>query len=316
MAEAPNEDLIMAEAPNPDDTKQVITGKALLLTALKGQYGDVNGLFDVVNNYNWTYTKLRKNLNIPYIELLEYEQDSATLYAQLAYWRDAVSSGLGIGDNDGNPYKNLYHAKPTGTRFILPFFEQYHANTEQAWNVNTGLGNFLDFAKVMKAISVVNQSANFSPGVKTNQPRVWEGSEPASYAVNFTLFNTIGGDAEILKNLQFTRRIRLSTLHSQQNAVLAVPPAMFEISIPGIRFSPASVIKNVIITNLGQMNLMSVDKNMCNIPDAYGITINIQELIVESREIMAANIGGSGSFKNVRAILDYSNTLTEFSTGR
>ena len=294
------------------NTDYTITNKAnLSLKDFKGKFGASTGTFDVVRDYYWTFTPPANRIDIPYAYLIEYEQDQSTLYAQIAYWGKGVA---GLVTSDDNPYNNLYHAIPTGTTFILPYFEADHARTNPSWTVKGGLLDFTSFDGLSKFVTRATSVAGLAPGVAINQPKMWDGSQPYQFTINFTLFNTFPSPTNnrtdiINQNLQLTQRLRMSALHSQENIVLALPPAIFEVYIPGIRYSPAAHISQLEIKNIGQMNAMMVNGVWCNVPDAYSVSITITELITESRQILNASIGGnSTTFGKVQAITQFSNT--------
>lgn len=256
-----------------------------------------NGVYDVVKDYKWTFTQSsnRPEGKIPYIQLTEYEQDLSTLYAQLAYWiNNLKTTGAG---KDISPYENLYHALPTGTVFKFPYYEGYDHQIMQKWGQSKGLQDFSLVEKTLQLVGAAAKALQMAPGTTVNQPRVWSGADAVTYPVTFKLFNT-DSEEDIARNVDLKQRLQFSTLHDQRSAILASPPALFEVYIPGIRYSPAAVISNLAVTNVGQMNLW----NGMNIPDAYEITITIAELITESRQILKAAI--DGDFTKVRAITE------------
>jgi hypothetical protein len=250
---------------------------------------------DVVRNYDWTQSDVSVDVvqnNIPKIILTEYEQDLASIFAQISYWYNNAIDKL----DPENPYKNLYHAKPTGMIFNLPYFEQYNHNTTQEWQKNAalleafgGFGNLL-----INLFGKIKMALGNAPGMNVNQPRSWGGSSPISYPVTFTLLNTKTQDAW-KKNKLLIDRLIMSSLHNQKSAILASPPAIFEVEVMGIRNSPASVIANISVVNKGQINL--IDK--VNVPDAWEITLTILELITESRQIFKYSASGTSKVKAI-----------------
>ena len=262
----------------------------------KGSYKGVEGgdVFDVVNNYPWTLSDKANRQNVPFIQLTEYEQDVATLYAQLAYWTSNLKpSDVG---RSINPYENLYHALPTGAIFILPYFEDYDHQIGQSWEKTKGIADYAIADKVLQIAGNIAKALQLAPGTTVNQPQVWKGPSNANtYTINFKLFNTNNAD-DITRNMTLKRRLQMSTLHDQRTAILSSPPAIFEVNIPGIRYSPAAVISQLNVNNIGQINLIKGE----NVPDAYEFNIQILELITESRQILDASV--TGDHTKVRAI--------------
>ena len=70
--------------------------------------------------------------------------------------------------------------------------------------------------------------------------------------------------------------------------------------VPGIRYSPVSVISSLQIDNIGVLKI--VDGTV--IPEAYDIKIGMTDLLTESRQIFAGAIGGEEARGKVRAITD------------
>lgn len=258
-----------------------------------------NNVFNIIEDYPWTLSNNVKD--VPYIELTEYEQDIVALYAQLKYWYTQAKDTLKF-DDATNPYENLYHAKKTGLAFKLPYFSERHHNTQQNWGEIPSLIDKLEpYFKIATNIVSLATGGTAAVGMNINKPKRWGGGVCESYQVGFTLFN-IKNAEDYIDNQKFINRLLLSSLHNQRNAILASPPALFTVKIPGIRYSPASVINSVNITNKGQMNYL----NGMNIPDAYDVQLSITELILESRQILKGFIDNN---ENTVKALDFNEIL-------
>lgn len=256
--------------------------------------------YDIVHDYPWTLTPPKLRKNVPYIRLIEYEQDVSTLWAQIAYWITNLKvDGL---DEKNNPYQNLYHALKTDTTFILPYFEVYDHNINQDWQKTKGVQDYSLANTLINIFATVQKFRKVAPGTTVNQPQVWSGVGASSYTINFHLFNTTGEDKIIEKNLLFKQRLAMSTLHDQRSIILSSPPALFEVEIPGIRVSPAAVISQLSVNNIGQMNIMQINGKDQIIPDAWEFIVQITELISESRQIYDAM--KKGSLVPVRSITE------------
>ena len=258
----------------------------IMLTDLKTDATFHSEDFNVADKYSWTLTdpRYRAKNGVPYIELVEYEQDLSTLYAQLYYWYGQVKDFSQL-TNSVNPYADLYHALPTGVTFRLPYFDDYDHMISQTWEKTKGLMNNPIASKTLNLASNAAKLFKLAPGTSVNQPQVWSGAGNADYSIDFMLFNTLSPD-DIKRNLIFKRRIQMSTLHDQRTALLASPPAIFTVKIPGVRYSPAAVIAQLSVTNVGQINMIPVNGVTMAIPDAWAFNIRITELIPESRQLM------------------------------
>jgi hypothetical protein len=278
-------------------SKITLTGPELKIPLYDVDKGD----FDIVYNYAWTVTPPSQRYGVPYIQLVEYEQDIATLYAQLLYWYSNVKDmAQGNFVSSENPYANLYHAKRTGIVFTLPYFQEYDHFINQTWEKTKGLMDYPIADRILNLARQAAQILQLAPGTSVNQPQIWSGSGLADYNIRFVLFNTIQNGTkmyseDITKNLRFKRRLMMSTLHDQRTAILASPPAIFSVLIPGVRYCPAAVIQQLSISNLGQLNMIATDQGEEVIPDAYLFDIRIQELITESRQILDDAVKTFGS---------------------
>jgi hypothetical protein len=253
-----------------------------------------NGIFNIVGDYAWTLSPSHtRQKDVPQIILIEHEQSVCTLWAQLSRFIYSVNP-----PPNENVYKDLYFSKPTGTTFYLPYFEPYNHNLAQSWIESKGVYDYDLVKKMSDAYVVLQKAAQNTVGAKVNLPYMWNGSQPISYTINFHLFNTTGNNDDIKANLNFKDRILMSALHDQRTILLASPPALFEVVVPGIRVCPAAVISQLNINNVGQMNQW--DTPLLNgkpmqpviIPDAWEFNITIQELITESRQIYQASRNG------------------------
>jgi hypothetical protein len=245
-------------------------------------------------NYNfmekqicWTTTPYDKAklAELPYIEMVGYQQTYSDAIVSLNFWKERVTG-------DANPYKGLYMGEPRST-YILPFFSDYHHGVTQNWQENQGpLGELVK--KATDALETVGKVVYPAAGIL--YPKSYAGSQPATYTFGFTLLNTNAGTSpsddiqnNILMNASFVEDFMADNLHDQNGALSVLPPLIYEVYIPGVRWAPAAVVSNVTITNKGSMNDGSVfgfEKGYIY-PDAWDVQITITELINESKKIWA-----------------------------
>lgn len=266
----------------------------------RGSRGD----FDVLGSYSWTASKLDGEIKkeIPYVILTEYEQSLASVYQSLNYWWESFSN---ITDkNMETIYQNLYKANSTNVTYKLPYFSQNFWNSTQSWTESeknafkNGLTGF-----VAKTGATIFQTArNLSPiwtdddkqaqeNVSFVLPFSWKGSNQNPIDITFPLYNTGENSKEnIVKNRELIQNIQISHLHSKFERFLSTPPAIFTMEIPGQRYSPVCVIRDLNIDNMGQVNLIDGFPT----PDAWVVKMTIQELVPQSRETLLAAINPKG----------------------
>jgi hypothetical protein len=247
--------------------------------------------FNIVDDYSWTLTPKSSRIGVPYIELTEYEQDEAMLWANITRWLNLIK---GTEEGINNPYQNLYHTEKTLTTFRFPYFEQYDHNINQNWEKTKGVQEYSLIEKLTNIATMREKAAKVAPGSTINQPQLWAGSGSVNYTINFHIFNTTGTSENIKNNQTFKYRLQRSTLHNQQSMIMSSPPAIFEVVVPGIRVCPAAVISQLVINNVGQMNLLSLNGRDQIIPDAWEFQITMTELVTESRQILQSTIDGTG----------------------
>jgi len=262
------------------------------------------------NGICWTTTPYRQDaLNeLPGIELYGYQQQwsAAITNIQTVWKRLAATTKEG-----GNPYYGLYSGTLT-TTYKLPFFSEDHHSISNSWEENQGpLGNMVkegtELAK--NVVSVLK------PAAGVLMPKSFSSPTPATYSFSFNLINTnagSGGDISknVLKNKKFLESIIRDSLHDQSNAAVVQPPLIYEVYIPGIRWSPASVITGLAIKNKGMMNNnrdLFADAALATnyiYPDAWEVTITVNELIAETKLLYKSGSSG-GPFENIttRAIV-------------
>ena len=136
----------------------------------------------------------------------------------------------------------------------------------------------------------------FLPSAGIESAQAWEGTTVATYSFVFQLLNTVrSGDVD--RNKRLLDSLTFNNLMDKQDIFRLRPPVIYSLEIPGVRNSPAAVISNLRSEGLGQINKIGTE----NIPDAYEVTITIQELLRESRQIFES-ISNQGASDVVVAI--------------
>jgi hypothetical protein len=240
------------------------------------------GVFDIAGNRSGRWCAADAGdvsmQDVPYIKLVEYQQMTSALEQSLAYWNDFEVKANG----EGSPYSKLYLAKATGNTYILPYFEAYHHRIDQTWS--PGAGPSQDNNIGLKWYLI--QKTFESPAAGVEQPHAWSGQALANYTVRFHLINTYAPDEDIMKNFLFLRTLTSKSLLGRPDAIRYIPPCLYTASVPGVRYSPACALGNFTVENVGSMNYHDLGGQRMIIPDAWFVTLNVKELILESREIL------------------------------
>ena len=273
---------------------------------------------DVCRNYRWGVNGVDQKYidEVPRIILTEYQSNSGPVLENLAYigkaiGRAAASAGNAFNDTENadgsmsgvgrgiNPYLTMYKGVCTGNVYNLPFFSDYNHTVQNSWGVGDEHKIVEKFRKGAETMASTIQVG------KIEQRKVWSGAQSASYSFTFTLYNTYDVN-DIAKNLLFVRTLLNNNLATRTGFATMLPPCFYKIEIPGIRYSPMAVMGGIDIRNLGQVNRTSMvlptggkgtdsagvptgqgkmRRMDVNIPDAWEISITVNELLNESRDI-------------------------------
>ena len=265
---------------------------------------------DICTNYRWAINGVdQKYINeVPMIRLTEYQSNSGPIAENMEWLKKTVvragaTIGKGVknvGDGAGqgkdpsdptmNPYMNMYRGVATGNVFQLPFFSPYNHTLNNSWSAVAG--NAIQDT-VNKAIETAGSL--FQKG-KIEQRKTWTGASAASYNFSFTLYNTFSVD-DIAKNLLFVRALINNNLAIRTSFATLLPPCFYKIEIPGVRYAPMAVLGGIDIQNVGQVNrtpmsLPTGDGSFTsmdvNIPDAWSISITVNELLNETRNLLGS----------------------------
>ena len=242
--------------------------------------------YDIVSNRDgrWCVADTHNTEQVPRVKMVQFQQNGSAMAQALAYWADMENKERG-----GSPYANLYMADPTGNVFWLPYLEKYHHEVKQTWSAGAGPG----YANHMgiKYRLIAEQYKSTAAGVE--QPHAWAGEALSTYTISFPLINTFN-TADIAKNWTFLYVLLWSSLLGRPNPIKYVPPCIYTLDIPGVRYSPACTIETVSVQHAGAMSLHKLDGLERTIPDAWIVTLHIKELILESRSILDVAMNQNG----------------------
>jgi len=275
----------------------LIAGLKKKLGKSKADYITMPGIVqDVIRNYRWSVkTPNQKYIDqVPSIKLTEFQPEDAPVLAEILYNIEVGADFVEGSTANDDPYNSLYRGQPTGNTYIFPYFSTYHHNLTNSWGESD--------SKVAEGAQKVRKFVAGVVGVLeragVEKRRIYQGTNRPTYSFSFMLYNTIDvGD--IQQNYALITTLINNNLLSKTSAMTLTSPCFYEVDIPGVRYSPAAVIQTLDIENIGQLTRYD---NM-NIPDAWKVTINIEELMVESKQIFN---GVRDEGKKVRVIHPFS----------
>lgn len=289
--------------------------------------GDNAGIIDVVTQMPWTLSPYFSRLDVPRMHLTEYQQSTGQLIASVIYFsrtfdgitlQNATDKIAGKA-NYAEVYKNKYFAKPTGFKYILPYFSEVitsRTNGFDGGGDDSGIGNvtallpdFLTGSKIGTGFNKIKsigddimKAANTVMSGKINFefPKRWDSTTTETYTTTFDLLNTITHE-ETKQNRKFCHLLTYQNTPSRRNFAIVDPPTIYSMRIPGVVDLPVCYIQDLKITNLGSVRQMNIDGVLRNIPEAYRISIILNSLLMPTRNLML----GTESGTSVEAISDF-----------
>lgn len=184
------------------------------------------------------------------------------------------------------------------TRAFAAVGRQLGKGGEELFNTMQALPDILKQIKLLQL-----QKQNPAVGLY-DAPHVWQGSSPREYGFSFTLYNfeplnnsTLNVEKLILKNWELCYILTYQNSMNKRNFYTGTPPVFYEVYIPGIHYCKASVMKNITISNIGNMRSLKLPIDdgppiPVNIPDAYKIDINMQDILMPSKNLLEGIVDG------------------------
>ena len=137
-------------------------------------------------------------------------------------------------------------------------------------------------------------------GYYTEQPQFYQhGGNARNYTVTFPLYNT-GDYDDMIRNFQLAYMLVYQNLPNRESKQLILPPSIYEVTFPGVTYCPYAYMSSVDVKFIGSIHELTIPvpfeeitevKNIrVTIPEAYEITLNIQELVGNTRNFMYFNV--------------------------
>ena len=214
----------------------------------------------------------------------------------------------GLGSETLKPYEGLYITEDTKFLYNLPYFSDnqnsifnsFSDQDEAFTQLNlTGAG---ELTRSMREVAMGASAAiNFeAPGVYIEKPKFFN-FESYGETVSFTfpLINTGWSTFnDVLKNWQLLYLLIYQNRPNRRSRDLIDPPVIYEVTIPGIRYSPFAYIENMSVDFKGSRRRMDIPvpynggTTVINtiIPDAYIVTVRLRTLIGETQNFLYSMI--------------------------
>lgn len=137
-------------------------------------------------------------------------------------------------------------------------------------------------------------------GYYTEQPQFYQhGQNARQHTVKFPLYNT-GDYDDMVRNFQLAYMLVYQNLPNRNSKQIIMPPCIYELTIPGVTYCPYVYMSSVDVTFMGsrhevtlKLPFESLDEFKgvrVTVPEAYEITLNIQELVGHTKNFMYFNV--------------------------
>jgi len=194
--------------------------------------------------------------------------------------------------------------------------------------VTKGVGAAVDLAGVAGDLAGgLREAIGGGAGYYTEQPQFFQhGRGARNYDIKFPLYNT-GDYEDMIRNFQLAFMLVYQNLPNRNSKQTIRPPCMYEITVPGISYTPYAYMSSVKVDFIGQRREMTIalpfedPDNFKNIrvtmPEAYEITLNVQELVAHTRNFMYHNVnrkintGVASIDQNLDEELDSDNVIVQ-----
>jgi hypothetical protein len=251
-------------------------------------------------------------------EASSYKDDDSAISA----WKqatDALDPQIWDQTVSGNtlfPYNNMYSTKPTGFRYVMPYFSKNHHQVANAFTTDAGeTGSGMGGGALGTGMNLAEGAANafklFSgnlvePGSYIEKSKFYSfAGRERSYQFQFPISNCrispgLSEEATISRNWQLMFLLIYQNSPNRCSRDLILPPCIYEAHIPGIWYSKYAFISQLNVEFLGTRRLLPVTFNTLPegdttqqlttidaiIPDVYQVTITLTEMVGESQNML------------------------------
>ena len=154
-----------------------------------------------------------------------------------------------------------------------------------------------------------------APGISKETIKMFTPNENGdTITTTFYLFNT-EKVSDILDNWNFLFALTYQNLPNRKSLSRMDPPCIYDVTVPGFKRFPVAVVSGLKVDNLGTTRLVDIttgemmsvnkaesSKNVKIIPEAYKVTITIQSLLINSRNLFYYNYDQTDSGAKINVI--------------
>ena len=172
----------------------------------------------------------------------------------------------------------------------------------------------------------VSSSLN-APGISKETIKAFAPNDTGdTITTTFYLFNT-QSQAELFNNWNFLFTLTYQNLPNRKSLSRMDPPCIYTITVPGFKRFPVAVISGLKVDNIGTTRLVdittgemvsvnkanSINENVKIIPEAYKVTVTIQSLLTNTRNLFYYNYNPKTDGANIQVITQENDINTNYS---
>ena len=221
------------------------------------------------------------------------------------------------------PYQRLYLVGSTGFKYKMPYMNNEVNNLQNQFSdsppnylgkIQNIINSGTNIAELVGALSEVvglgPDSAGGAGSARIERPKYYnypDSGQPITF--NFHLFNTSPSTyEEICNNFKLIFLLLYQNAPLRQDRLIVQPPVLYDVKIPGGRREPYCYISALSINYLGATRMMDIDMSGVTsssdkykaaqsvktiVPDAYQVTISLQPMLAQSKNLMYTTISES-----------------------
>lgn len=289
---------------------------------------------DVARNFSWTLNDEREE--VPRVILKEMAQNQSAMITRALYYLGQASDFfkfIGVANDPLSSYEGLYITDDSGFVYDLPNLGGNYFTTGQntfgadsndeffksmlkgAGNIAESLGGGPNpvsagisaagtigsaVAGAGEAVGRIREVFAGGGGYYTEQPKFYQhGGNARSYDISFPLFNTTTWE-DVLSNFQLVFMLVYQNIPNRSSKQIVMPPHIYEVTVPGISYTPYAYMQSVDISFVGAVREISLPLPFgsmddlktirVSVPEAYDVKLNLQELVGNTRNFMFHNV--------------------------
>lgn len=196
-------------------------------------------------------------------------------------------------------YIGMYITKATGFKYSFPFFEGTPHSISNSWQSSSQIKNPFT-GTLEKTMDWVDRAASalniMTPGTYIEKPKYFQyPGEGESLTIKLPLLNTLkkGDKVPYQQNYELMWMLAYQNKPYRTSFSRILPPKLYNVSIPGIKYMPYAYISKMDVNFLGTRRQLPVNTPggtiITSIPEAYEVTLTFTSLIADTGNLMISD---------------------------